>query len=226
MENKYIIYGLVDPRDRQLRYIGKSSSGFKRPKQHGDPCRLKGRSHKENWIRQLHKERLEYEIVVIQKCNDNEDLDSLEPQWISYFKKMGCPLTNCQEGGPSCYEPKTLSHSQAISKALKGRTFGSETRAKMSKVRAGKKASAETKAKMSAVRKGKAPYNMTDSTRKKLSKINGGRPFVDELGNVYNTLGEAAKSLDMGITSVFKVLHGEYESIRGHTFKYLESSNG
>jgi hypothetical protein len=31
---KYLIYGLVDPRDNLVKYVGKSSKGLIRPKQH------------------------------------------------------------------------------------------------------------------------------------------------------------------------------------------------
>ena len=37
MPSKFLIYGLVDPRDGQLRYVGKSTSGLRRPRSHWYP---------------------------------------------------------------------------------------------------------------------------------------------------------------------------------------------
>lgn len=49
-----LIYGLVDPRTSELRYIGRSSSGLTRPKQHTAPAALaKDVARKGNWLRQL-----------------------------------------------------------------------------------------------------------------------------------------------------------------------------
>jgi len=48
------IYGLIDPRTREVRYIGKSARGMQRPLEHSKPCYLRrDRTHKANWIREL-----------------------------------------------------------------------------------------------------------------------------------------------------------------------------
>ncbi len=100
MTSKFLIYGLVDPRDGQLRYVGKSTSGLERPKAHGHPSVLrKSQGYKANWLRLLKSMDLSHSIVIIQEFEDSEILPVAEIYWISYFKGMGCRLTNMTDGG-------------------------------------------------------------------------------------------------------------------------------
>src|SRR5438105_11913465 len=97
--SNFIIYGLIDPRDGQLRYVGKSVSGMNRPKAHMQHVFLQSNTHKVNWIRQLKALGLQYGIVVIQSLDDKEMLSQAEIFWIAYFRQLGCPLTNLTAGG-------------------------------------------------------------------------------------------------------------------------------
>lgn len=96
-----IIYGLVDPKTGQLRYVGKSMSGMTRPNEHYTPSNLKKSegTHKGNWIRQLQRLGLKPEIVVLEECTDAGLLEQSEIFWISYFRFVGCELTNATNGG-------------------------------------------------------------------------------------------------------------------------------
>jgi hypothetical protein len=97
---QYFIYGLVDPITKHLRYVGLSTTGLKRPRSHISPSRLrKDKTHKANWIRQLVKVGLQYEIVIIQSFLEADLLGEAEVFWISYFRNMGYPLTNVAPGG-------------------------------------------------------------------------------------------------------------------------------
>jgi len=97
-----MIYGLVDPRDGQLRYVGKSSNGLSRPRTHWKNTRLReSRDHCHNWIRNVLLSGRVPDVVVIQDIceNDSDILNDSEVFWISYFRKMGCHLTNMSDGG-------------------------------------------------------------------------------------------------------------------------------
>lgn len=116
---RFLIYGLVDPRNGQLRYVGKSQSGHRRPKQHSMPTYLKKENtHKANWIKQLLSENLKPYIVTIQEFEDPDILAQAETHWIAYFKQMGCPLTNQCRGG----EGFTGKHSEEWKMAASTRT--------------------------------------------------------------------------------------------------------
>ncbi len=101
--SKFLIYGLVDPVSGQLRYVGKSTEGLDRPKEHGYPSELKrGHGYKENWIRQLRSLGLNYKIEVLHEVTDAEILSEAEIHWIAYFRALGCKLTNLTDGGEGC----------------------------------------------------------------------------------------------------------------------------
>lgn len=103
--NRFLIYGLVDPTTSQLKYIGKSTSGLDRPKSHTYPSNLKNKTYKNNWINGLLSRSQRPLIVIIQEFTDGEILYQAEHAWISYFKKLGCKLTNSTDGGSGMVNP-------------------------------------------------------------------------------------------------------------------------
>lgn len=96
---KYIIYGLTDPDTQEVRYIGKSTSGMKRPLEHKKPSNLKVQSHKVNWIKSLISVNKMYGIIVLESTSAPEELDAREIYWISEYKNRGVNLTNGTDGG-------------------------------------------------------------------------------------------------------------------------------
>src|SRR5712675_2161734 len=103
MNDRFLIYGLSDPRTGQLRYIGKSCRGLKRARSHAYPGYLsRDRTYCGNWIRSLQAEGKKYNIVVVQILPDSELLAEAESFWIGYFRRLGAPLTNLTNGGEGC----------------------------------------------------------------------------------------------------------------------------
>ena len=92
-----MIYGLVDPRTLLVRYVGMSSTGMRRPNDHGRPAALaKDKTHKGKWIRALRRNGYDYEIVILDEV---EDLVIAERWWIAFGRACGWPLTNHTDGG-------------------------------------------------------------------------------------------------------------------------------
>lgn len=91
-----LIYGLIDPRTRLIRYIGQSSVGVGRPKQH---AKSRVTTYCRNWIKKLQQAKLTYEIVVLDVLDDASELDELECWWIAFGKACDWPLTNLTDGG-------------------------------------------------------------------------------------------------------------------------------
>jgi hypothetical protein len=56
----------------------------------------------------------------------------------------------------------------------------------------------------------------------KISRSMGGKRFVDEQGNTYETLGEAAERLGLQASHIDEVLHGQRKEAAGHSFKYVD----
>jgi predicted GIY-YIG superfamily endonuclease len=202
MNNKeeHIIYGLVDPRTNELRYIGYTSTLQKRYRNHMQKKCLEAKSYKNHWIKSLLKENIKPEMIIIEKYETASELPQAEIDAIAYYRYIGCDLTNGNEGGDGGQRGripwnKGKKHSEEtkakiglankgkkrsdetkekMSLALKGHTFSEETKLKMSLTRKGKKRSEESKRKQSIAQKGKpksAEHNAKNSAANKGKKM-------------------------------------------------------
>ena len=84
------IYGLVDPRDRQIKYVGQSNDPERRYQQHINAIED---TAKGIWIQGLRTIGQLPEFILIDKCPD-EDAFYLENWWILVGRRQGWPLTN------------------------------------------------------------------------------------------------------------------------------------
>ena len=94
------IYGLCDPSNGELRYIGQTSKLLReRLASHIWTAKnIKSNDHRSNWIRSLLNHNLRPEIFEIQETNSSNW--KFDEQWnIEYFKSIGCRLTNSNDGG-------------------------------------------------------------------------------------------------------------------------------
>lgn len=145
------IYGLIDPRTNELRYVGQTKQSLSR-RCNGHICdSRRGRTHCATWIRCLLAQNLKPEIFLIEEMN-SENWDEAERFWISYFRFVGCDLTNHREGG-GCNYTLTPEHRAKLSAAAKVRVFSPETRAKLSAARKRRVCSKETGAKFAEANK-------------------------------------------------------------------------
>lgn len=152
MTSRHIIYGLTDPSTGAVRYVGKSTSGLKRPRGHSCPSRLRDGTHRSNWILSLKRSGLRYGIRILENCAAAEQLADAERRWIAHGRAAGWPLTNICDGGEGCpgsvRSPEQRAHLSAV---LRGRPcpVTPEGRAVLRRPK-----SAETRAKMSAAQQG------------------------------------------------------------------------
>lgn len=121
--SKVFIYGLIDPDTNELRYIGKSVKPKIRLRKHISE-RNKHDSYKDRWVRKLYKEGKKPELLIIDEVLKS-DWQFWEIHYISYFKGIGCRLTNGTIGGDQ--PPST-----------KGRKHTEESKKKMSDFKRGK----------------------------------------------------------------------------------------
>lgn len=93
---KVYIYGLKDPRDNAIHYVGKSTRPKRRLEQHlADISTNKDRV---DWLRDLQAAGSEPELTILEKSND-EDWQEAECKWIAIGREEGWPLTNISRGG-------------------------------------------------------------------------------------------------------------------------------
>lgn len=160
---QHVIYGLLDPNTKELRYVGYTSNLKKRMGGHYGRYSLSHRTHKNNWLKSLLAIGQKAEAIILEERPKADDLPSAEIEMIAYLKSIGCNLTNGTEGGDGGAPMKGKKHSekskqkistsqknapeevkQARSKRLKdnpihlGHNHSRETKTKMSKSHIGK----------------------------------------------------------------------------------------
>lgn len=123
MDEKVYIYGLVQKNNNTLKYIGKTTDPKRRFRRHISERFLRD-THKDRWIIKTINDGNEIEIIIIDIVDQN-DWQYWEKFYISYYKFIGCKLTNSTIGGDQ--PPST-----------KGRKHTEESKLKMSKTKKGK----------------------------------------------------------------------------------------
>lgn len=191
------MYGLRDPRDGLLKYVGKSSSGLRRPNSHRHPCRQKQGHHLPvyRWVRSLERVGLTYVVDVLQECGCKEELPDAERAHIFRLRNEGTPLLNLTDGGdgsPGCIP-------------------AASTRQKMRVARLGRV----------GPNAGKSP---SEETRRKQAASLGLKPFVDQHGVVYYTKRGAERLLGLHRANIDAVLKGRQKHTGGYVFKYVEQA--
>lgn len=202
METVYI-YGLFDPRNLKLRYIGQTGDISKRLKSHIKSAKFNKKPlHRNNWINQLLNEGLEPAIEVLEECT-GDNWKEAEKAWIREAREKGLKLTNIVEGGegfgsgekhPLFGKHLTEEHKRKIADKVKGENNGfygkrhsEETLQHYRDLFTGQKVPRERVYRTSQKLKGRVK---SDEERQRISKALTGRKFSDEHKK---NISEAAK---------------------------------
>ncbi len=135
--NKVVyIYSLKDPRDYQIKYIGKTVDIDRRIKEHNQIHRNK-KSKKNSWITHLIRNGMQPIMEVLEECEESRWVER-EKYWIRYYKELGFDLKNMTLGGESndgyVFTPEDrLKQSESQKLRHKITPFSLETREKLSK---------------------------------------------------------------------------------------------
>jgi len=92
------IYGLYDPRDGVIRYVGKTMAYRSRLRQHISAARKGKTYHVYCWIRKLLREQIRPEIRLIETVVPGGDWVAAERRLIAQYRKSS-DLTNIGDGG-------------------------------------------------------------------------------------------------------------------------------
>jgi hypothetical protein len=216
--SKNLIYGLQDPFTHEIRYVGKSTTGLTRPKQHFSKYHLKRKQYVYSWIKYCFKNGKKPEIVIIQQFNNPDFLFEAEKYWIKYYKSIGCKLTNLTEGGEGSL----------------GRKLSEETRNKISLSNMGK--IAHNKGKSNLTNKGKKQSLELINKRmakkralkalkpQKIKKVITHKQIVDNNNNIYSSYCDASIKLFNSPnyrSAIRSICLGARKTINGYSFKYL-----
>jgi len=219
-EYKYLIYALQDPITMEIRYVGKSSSGLKRPTFHLKRYYYESKKMYDypiyRWIRKnISLYGLLPKIIILQQFeNINiQDLNSCEKYWISYFSDM--KLLNCTIGGDGCVGYRyTDKQKKNLSNIRKGKKLTEETKIKyrISIQKARDIASLDKEEHRKKVSLGTKLWwkNLDSKTRVKLKKQlipgNNKLPILDQFGNKYKSLTEASKKLNCDVSAISQAI--------------------
>lgn len=92
-QEDYSIYVLVDPRDNQVRYVGRTTNLEQRYKQHLVP--INGSTlEKRDWIQELRQLGLQPLLSVIDSADNRADASAKETHWIHHYTQSGAILLN------------------------------------------------------------------------------------------------------------------------------------
>jgi len=115
------VYGLCDPDTNELRYIGLTSCGIRRIKNHYNDSLLEYKhSAIKKWVKHLRLQNKVFNVIYIEYFDkDGLHVDEAEVFWIQYFRSIGARLLNHEKGGRVRGNLHHYKDSKA--KALKGR---------------------------------------------------------------------------------------------------------
>jgi len=170
MPETTFIYGLSDPRTREIRYIGKADRPKIRFAAHiGAAKTNREKSYKSNWIRSLLSKGLRPVLEIIDEVKITE-WQAAEAAYIAFFREEGCPMVNSAPGGEGFgaqeYHPmfgkpmpsETKAKIGAAQKGEKNHGFGKkrppDVRARISASEKGRVFSVEHRAKISEAMRG------------------------------------------------------------------------
>ena len=194
----FCVYGLFDPRNNELKYIGYTQNYKSRLEQHCRPSKLKINSHKNNWIKSVKADNLIPIIQILENYDNKADALGAEIDLIAYFKAIGCNLTNVTSGGDEgVIYARTDEIRSKISKSSTGRKHTKEAKAKISKTLTGIKRnhSEEHKKKISQTLTGRklsedVKANIFKNKKFKITAVN-----VEEIKKLYQTKQYTQKQL-------------------------------
>jgi hypothetical protein len=218
-----LIYALIDPRDGQRRYIGKTMrTAHRRLRRHLARCYLdQADTHKNRWLRQLITLGLAPRIEVLEQCATAYDLAEAERRHIAEHRAAGARLTNLTPGGEGGSGPHTAASREKIRLALTGKKKSEQHRLKIIATITGRKASEQTRAKLRAVHSARPRKPWSEEHRLAIRDGKGGKPFFDQNGNRYESQNGAARDLGLNLGHINEVLKGTRRSTGGYVFTYL-----
>lgn len=175
------VYGLIDPDTREMRYVGSTNIGMKRPRNHLLPCvYLKDGRRVYRWVREAIGNGRIPEIVIIEYVPTDRNLIQDETGWMVYFRQIGCRLLNAtgRAGGTGMTgKHHTEETKRKISQAKLGRKLSEQSRKNIGAASKKRGVSPKTIQKAADARRGKP---RSEETKRKCSEALKGVPHTDE----------------------------------------------
>lgn len=169
------IYGLKDPRNDDIRYVGKTNNLKSRLRGH---IYAKKKCYSASWVKSLTSVGV-MPVMFLLEESDDKTWRERERFWIAHYRALGYKLTNMTEGGDGngIISPELR---ESMAARMRGKKHSEATKKKMSASRSGenngnygKHQSEETKEKNRQAHLGK---KQSEQAKKKLSDFWIGKP--------------------------------------------------
>lgn len=181
---KYLVYALIDPRNGNVRYIGKSSCGLRRPGQHAGRKHLERdpNKHKKHWIKQLINAGLKYSVAILYQSDVHAGLNEAEIFWIAEGRRRDWPLVNISEGGEGCriFGRKHTPESKAKIGVASSRPKPPKEQERLRNLRKGVPNTPEAKAKYRLTVKGRKRPPFSEVWKRHMSESKKGKKLSPE----------------------------------------------
>ncbi len=244
MDNKNIIYALCEPNTEDVRYVGLSSTGFTRPKSHFTDYRLYRKDRKSNrfthcqvWIQKVKREGNLPNIIILEVCEKQSQLNDRERFWIKYYRELiGDRLTNHQDGGYNSRVSGWKHSEETIKKLKEAAKLRHKKNPELIKNMVEKAVNSPNRNKRFEDPEyiNKIRNNLLNSFdyKERLNKlIENGRKYnksiskkiIDQNGKIYESISKAAIELKTSGSHIRRQLTGKYSHCKGYTFTYLEN---
>lgn len=182
VDSDVYIYHLIDPKNDEIRYVGKTIYPEHRYSKH---LRDKTRTWRGKWIRSLLSRGLEPFMEIVETVPAGDDWAARERWWITKMREGGCRLTNCTDGGEGSHGREcTLETRRKIGQANKGcpgsmlgKAHSKETREKIGRASRSRTYGEETREKHRQLMLGNTinlGRDFGEAFREKMSRITRG----------------------------------------------------
>lgn len=212
----FYVYGLIDPFNNELRYVGYAKNPKDRLVKHLCPSKLTGFTHKENWIKSLFSRDAKPQLFLLEEFESKEEALQAEIELIAYYRYLGCDLTNTTAGGEGSNGTKIPeSHRQRL-REINSRPKSEEHKAKISKSHIGIKPSEETLSKLRGRK-----FTPEHITNLRLAKRGKGNKLTEDDVRYIRCLLSTKTNVE--IAKIFNVNPSTISNIRtGDTWDHLQ----
>jgi hypothetical protein len=99
---RYVVYGLVDPEDKTLRYVGSTAWPELRKIDHtvSSVGTVTEKTPLGRWVLSLRKRGLVPDVVEMEVFDDEYEMQVAEQFWIMHHREIGTDLLNVLDGSP------------------------------------------------------------------------------------------------------------------------------
>jgi hypothetical protein len=219
---KYYVYGLVNPIDNEIFYVGKGSG--KRAYDHLKPSGWGKNPHKLHKIKKIRSSGNQPYVIFLYENLDEDTAFKIEMMEIKRLRDSGVCLTNMTDGGdcgPIRFGKRTESECKFVSKKTKEAMWNSEIRERhLNSIRSEsnrKKLSENQILKLSSNKEWYEKFTKSNYKNEYRSV-----KVIRDDGVIFNSVEDVAEFYGVRLNVITRHLNGKRKTYKKHKFRYLD----